>query len=128
MSTVHGRGRLTDDDRIRIDELAEQGMTAGAIAAQIKRHPSTVQWYMYSSGLKAPAPTPDAPKSYMRNGKLVHRFTGTEDALIQALRLQGFGLELIAEQCCKRFGTARTAHTIKCRLIMLAAREDVANG
>jgi hypothetical protein len=126
MSTVHGRGRLTDDDRVRIDELAEQGMKAGAIAARIKRHPSTVQWYMYSSGLQAPSAAPEKPASFMRNGKIVHRFTHGEDVLIQTLRLQGFSTELIAEQCCKRFATARTPHTIKCRLIMLAAREDVA--
>lgn len=124
MTTVHGRGRLTDEDRDRIDELAGQGMNARAIAREIKRHPCTVAWYMYSAGLKAPGPTPEKPSSYVRNGRVVHRYTRDEDAFIQVLRIQSYPLTRIAEITSKRFGTARTAHTIECRLIMLAARED----
>jgi len=126
MSTVHGRGRLTDEDRDRIDEAAAKGMKAGAIAREIKRHPATVSWYMYSAGLKAPGPSPEKPCSYERNGRVVHRYTHDEDVFIQALRIQNYPLARIAEITSKRFGTARTAHTIECRLIMLAAREDAA--
>lgn len=124
MSTVYGRGRLTDSDRDQIDALATRGLTAGRIAQKLKRHPATVLWYMYSSGLKAPRPAPDKQVSYVRNGRTIHRFTAEEDAFIQALRIQDFSLHKIAELASKRYGTARTHHTIRCRLTMLASRED----
>jgi len=125
MSVVHTRGRLTDADRARIHELAERGLKAGRIARIIKRHPSTVQWFMYSQGLSAPASV-EKPFSYVRNGRTVHRFTSHEDAFIEALRIQDYSYEEIARNASKRFGTERSAHVVKCRLIMLASREDAA--
>ena len=123
MSVVHGRGRLTDEDRARIHELAARGMKSGAIAREIKRHPSTVSWFMYSEGLQAPRPTPSTGSSYVRNGRIVRRFSLEEDTFIEALRIQGYSHEAIAEHASKRFSTERSAHVIKCRLIMLAARD-----
>ena len=125
-NTVHGRGRLTDADRARIQDLAGEGLKAYRIAREIKRHPATVQWYMYTSGLMAPTHNPNRPTSYVRNGKAVHLFTAEEDAFIEALRIQAYTFDQIAALAGKRFGFARTAHTMQCRLIMLAAREDAA--
>lgn len=117
-----GSGRLTPADHERIRELAARGLGPQLIAEELGRHQSTVNWFMYVDGLRAPRQI-DAPKSYMRGGRLVHRFTALEDAYIDALRVQDFGLTAIARLTSARFGTARNPHTIRCRLVMLAARE-----
>lgn len=121
-----GRGRLTPDDHTRITELAEKGMKPGRIAQLIKRHQSTVYWFMISRGLVAPRPSPERGTSYIRNGKACYRFSAAEDAFVQALRVQQFNLVDIARMASKRFGTSRTRHGIEVRLIMLGAREDAA--
>lgn len=116
--------RLTEHDHARIHELAEQGLGSGRIARTIGKHPSTVSWFMYSAGLRAPRPSPASPASYVRNGRRVHRFTAAEDELIEQLRARGEGFAAIAAAADAQFGTARSAHVIQCRLIMLAARGD----
>lgn len=116
-------GRLTEEDRQKIRELAEQGLGPQKISHVIRRHPSTVSWFMYSDGLRAPGRSPTAASSYFRNGRLVHRFTEAEDALIEALRVDGLSFAEIAARATERFSTNRSAHVIQCRLIMLAARE-----
>lgn len=126
MSAVPGRGRLTDEDRSRIEQLAGRGFTSGRIAQVIKRHPSTVAWFLYSSGLKAPAPTPEIAKTYVRKGATVRRFCAEEDAFIQALRIQSFHPKKIAELASARFGGRRTEHSVRVRLTMLANREKEA--
>lgn len=118
--------RLTEKDKARIEQLAAQGLRSSTIAKTIRRAKGTVSWYMYTAGLIAPRTAPAVSKSYVRRGRTVHRYTADEDTLITTLRLQSFSLETIAEQCTKRFGTDRTPHSIKVRLIMLAAREDAA--
>lgn len=123
---MHGRGRLTDQDRERIEELATSGLKAGRIAQLIKKHPATVSGYMYKTGLKAPGPAPLVAKVYVRNGITVRQFCAEEDAFIEALRIQDFHLKKIAELVSKRFGAQRTEHSIRVRLIMLAAREEAA--
>lgn len=126
MSKVYGRGGLTDEDRDRIDELVAQGKKATTIAREIQRHPATVHWYMYTQGHVTPTYDPKRPKSYVRNGRTVHFFSPEEDALIQSLRKQNYTLRRIAEAATERFHTQRSAHAIKVRLMMLAAREDAA--
>lgn len=121
---AHGSGRLTDEDHRRIYEMAEQGKKANQIAKLIKRHQSTVSWFMYSQGLQAPAYNSNRPTTYIRKGRVVRLFTRDEDVFITALRIQGFNHERIAAITSKRFNTERSAHVIKCRLIMLAAREE----
>jgi hypothetical protein len=119
-------GRLTEDDREKIRELAEQGLGPQKISHVVRRHPSTVNWFMYSEGLRAPRPSPDTPSSYLRGGRRVHRFTAAEDALIESLRVDGLAFPEIARRASEQFSTARTPHVIQCRLIMLAAREGAA--
>lgn len=116
---------MTDSDRQQIEELAERGFTCGRIAQQIRRHPSTVKWFMYCNGLAAPKKL-DKPKMYVRAGVRVHLFTDEEDVFIEALRIQGFTPKEIATHAGSRFGTERKHHSIRCRLKMLAAREPVA--
>lgn len=113
---------MTDADRLRIEDLAEQKFSVARIAAAIGRHPSTVQWYMYCKGLRAPKRL-DTPITYLRNGVRVHRFTDEEDVFIEALRIQGFSPFEIACSASARFGTERKHHSIRCRLKMLAARD-----
>lgn len=120
----HGSGRLTDADHERIYQLAERGLGAGIIARELGRHPSAVQWFLYSEGLRAPVQLADGkPSRYMRNGRTVYLYTQEEDAFIEALRIQSFDFHKIAELSSKRFGIERKAHSVQCRLIMLAARD-----
>lgn len=126
MSNVaHGRGRLSEADRDRIFELAEKKFSAGRIAQLIKRHQSTVLWFMYCNGLQAPRPN-TKPITYTRgDGVVVHRFTDEEDVFIESLRTQGMRPDDIAARAAARFGTMRKHHSIRCRLKMLASRELV---
>lgn len=118
----YGRGRLTDEDRATIEQLAGR-MSAGQIAYRLKKHQSTVAWFMYTHGLKAPKQT-DSPASYVRNGRAVRRFSKAEDDRVTALRKLDLNAREIAERINAEFGTARSHHTIRCRLKMLAAIED----
>lgn len=115
-------GGLSPDDHRRIFDLAERGWKSHRIAREIEKHPSTVQWFMYRNGLKAPG-YPRQTAS-IRNGRVLKPFTPEEDAFITALRIQGFGPTKIADLTTKRFGHPRSFHTIACRLVMLAARDD----
>ena len=115
-------GGLSEADHAEIYDRAERGQRASQIARAIGKHPSTVQWFMYSEGLAAPRQRDD-PQPYMRGGRLVRPYSREEDAFIEALRVQDYSLSKIAELTNKRFGTERTYHTIQMRLIMLAARE-----
>ena len=114
---------MTESDRRRIDELAEKKFSVGRIAQIIDRHPSTIQWYMYCNGLRAPKKLAK-PITYMRGTIRVHRFTDEEDTFIEALRIEGFPPDKIASLASARFGTERKHHSIRCRLKMLAARES----
>jgi len=113
---------MTDADRQRIEQLAEKNFSVGRIARLIGRHPSTVNWFMYCNGLRAPKKL-EKPITYMRGGVRVHRFTDEEDTFIEALRIQDFTPEEIARHAAARFGTERKHHSIRCRLKMLAARD-----
>lgn len=117
-------GGLSVSDHERIHELAGRGWKSSRIAREIEKHPATVQWFMYRSGLKAPAY--GRTKSSFRNGREVKPFSPEEDAFITALRLQNYGPKKIADLATNRFGHPRSNHTIACRLVMLAAREDAA--
>lgn len=118
-------GGLSDADHAEIYRLADKGWSANRIAVKISKHPATVQWFMYCAGLSAPQYRNTKP--YYRNGRLVTPFTPDEDAFIEALRIQDYHLDKIAEVASKRFGGQRTSHTIRCRLIMLAARHELAS-
>jgi hypothetical protein len=116
---------LSDADRDRVTELAEAGFSAKRIGAALGKHPSTVQWCMYSNGLRAPSYGSNPGGSYTRrDGRVVHRFSPAEDQFIEAQRVAGLGLREIARLASARFGTQRTHHTIRCRLVMLAAGEE----
>jgi hypothetical protein len=112
------RGRLTSDERDRLQALADRGLTSGQIARRLNRHPATVNFAMHALGLKnGPA---EYRGDYVRNGRLVKAFTEDEDGFIQSLRLDGLSTPKIAERVRERFGHTRTAPTIGIRLKMLA--------
>lgn len=126
VTKVHGSGHLTDSDRAQIHDLAEQGLKPGQIAQRLRRHPSTVQWFMYTNGLTAPKPLPEGRRtSYLRGPLTVYRYTDEEDVFIEALRIQNFDCTEIARLSSKRFNIRRGHHSIRCRLKMLASREVV---
>jgi hypothetical protein len=122
-----GHGNLTAADHDRIHDLHSRGFGLRSICRLIHRHTSTVQWYMYVSGIKAPKPR-TRPMTYMRGTVHVHRFTQAEDQLIESLRMDGLTLEQIAARASAQFGTDRKHHSIRCRLRMLAATEVVDDG
>lgn len=115
-------GGLSKFDHEMIVTLARRGWKPGRIALTIEKHPATVRWFMYRHGLTAPA---YGKPSYSRGGREVRPFTPDEDAFITALRVQDYGPTKIADLATKRFGHKRSGHTIACRLVMLAAREEM---
>ncbi|WP_448952178.1 hypothetical protein [Labrys neptuniae] len=116
-------GGLSDRDKEMIFALAARKYGSGRIAQMIEKHPSTVQWFMYRNGLKAPGDNHRAV--YHRNGKEVRPFSREDDAFISVLRLQGYGPTKIADLIGKRTGYPRNKHTIAQRLVMLASREEM---
>ena len=116
-------GGLSEADHERIFALAEKGWRSTRIARSIRKHPSTVGWFMYRHGLR-PMLTTDAVREYVRGGRTVRRFTREEDAYIQALRIQDVSFADIARLTTARFGHPRHIHTIHCRLVMLAGQDE----
>lgn len=112
---------LSPADHDAIHALAAEGLKAKAIGRRIEKHPSTVQWFMYSAGLAAPRY--DA-RPFTRNGRLCTPFCREEDACLEALRIEGLGPTAIAQAVNARFGRNRSMHTVSCRLVMIAARDD----
>lgn len=116
------RGRLSEIEETAIAAFAEKGWTAGRIARRLDRHPGTINFALHRLGLKAPVAR---AVSYTRaSGSAVRSFAPDEDAFIEALRIQGFTLQRIAEIAAKRTGHQRTAATIGIRLKMLANRAE----
>ena len=118
-------GGLSKADHDLITFYAERGWSAKRIAEKIAKHPSTVLWFMYQSGLQAPKQR-DEGRSYFRNGREVRTFSSAEDAFISQLRAEGLGFEEIARRVSAEFGYERVAHSIHNRLVMLANLDEVA--
>ncbi|MHB8286192.1 MAG: hypothetical protein ACYDD1_16160 [Caulobacteraceae bacterium] len=97
-------------------------MKAGQIAQRLLKHPSTVTWFMYCNGLQAPAYS-RVRTFRRRSGLVVKPFSPAEDAFIEAQRADGAKPLQIAELTSAHFQFPRSSHTIRCRLVMLAARE-----
>ncbi|MDI9847330.1 helix-turn-helix domain-containing protein [Rhodoblastus sp. 17X3] len=117
------RGRLSQEERGKIESLALRNLRASQIAARLNRHPATVNFAMHSMGMKAPKDR--RPISYTRrNGTQVHSFTPDEDVLIEDMRAAGAVCREVAETCLARFGRKRSPATIITRLRMLANRDD----
>lgn len=123
MIAVSARRYLSTEDRQSIDLLAAQGLRAWAISSRTGLNRSTVQWFMYSSGLAGASAAPRP--MYLRNGRTVKPFSPAEDALILKLRGAGLIPPRIADVVNKRLRLRRSAHSIYTRLVMLAGRDEL---
>lgn len=122
---AYGSGRLNDHDRAEIERLSGLGFSFGRIAQLLKRHQSTVLWFMYTRGLKAPRPTPAVGRVYVRaNGSTVRQWGQDEEADAVRMRTAGRSFRAIAAALSQKYRAKRTAHSVQVRLIMIAARED----
>lgn len=119
------RGRMTAADKVEIERLATTmtNPTPGKIAAKIKRHPSTVNWFMLTRGLIERKPG-RATRAYQRNGVTVHPYAEAHDAFIERLSSQGLNYREIAELVTAEFGIERNQFSVRIRLIQLAAAPD----
>jgi DNA-binding CsgD family transcriptional regulator len=126
LSTVphtYVRGRLTSEEREQINTLVDEGLKSRRIASRLNRHPSTVNFYLATNGLRKLA-FQRRPVFYIRAGRKVYPFTTDEDAYIQALRVQDYTWQQIAIFSAKRFGHRRSAATIGTRLRMLGGQDN----
>lgn len=94
------------------------------IARRLGKNRSTVSWYMYSNGLKAPQQY-DEPQCFMRGATPIHRFTRDEDEVIMRMRKDGATTGVIARSSNAIWSRGRDHRSIRRRLIMLAAIEDL---
>jgi hypothetical protein len=119
------RGRMTDADRAEIERLAQTMTkpTSGKIARKINRHVATVNSYMFRHGL-IERKVGRAPRAYQRNGITVHPYAEEHDAFIEDLSARGLKYREIAELVTAEFGIARNVHSVRIRLIQLAAAPD----
>ena len=116
-------GPLSEADKDMIYELAEAGMKSWSIARRIKRHPSTVAWFMWGQGLKTLG---DKKPIYKRGGKTIVPFSAEEDAFILEKRIEGHTPVAIARMHKEKFPHLphpRSRDTIASRLLMLASDE-----
>jgi hypothetical protein len=119
------RGRMTQDDKNKIVELAETMAkpTPGKIARKINRHPATVNWFMLTRGLIERTPR-HAPAPYQRAGKTIYPYSDEQDARLEALRVEQRPFREIAEILTREFKIERTAHSVQVRLVQLTAAPD----
>lgn len=119
------RGRMTTEDKTKIEQLASRMKkpNAGRIAAQINRHPATVNWFMLTRGLIERKPG-RARHTYVRNGKTIHPYTEEHDAFILDLRSRGKVFREIGDLVTTKFGIERNAHSVQVRIIQLAAAPE----
>lgn len=104
--------------------MAARKWAASRIAREIRKHPSTVGWYMYKTGLRAPSYNRLRTEPYVRGGRMIYPYLALEDQFIVERRVDGLSYEAIAQLCSARFGRPRSAHGINVRLTMLAARDE----
>ena len=119
------RPNLTDAELERLADLTEeQGLTPTQIAAELGCSLGSVTWAQLKIGVdgradKPLAPIPTEPKSAIRNGHLVRRYTQSDDALLLRLESQGMNPHAIG----KAFQPPRRANSIVGRLRTLARRQ-----
>lgn len=119
------RGRMTPADKAEIERLAATMTkpTAGKIARKINRHVATVNSYMFYHGL-IERKVGRATRAYQRNGITVHPYAEEHDAFIEHLSSRGLRYREIAELVTAEFGISRNIHSVRIRLIQLAAAPD----
>jgi hypothetical protein len=118
-------GGLGEDHHAKIFALHEKGWSCGRIAQHLRKHPGTVNWFLYSHGLKAPRKMA-VSRTYTRGGRTVRTFSAEDDAFMEALRVQDYEIAEIARLISARTGHDYGAHSVHNRLIMLAAIDEEA--
>ena len=114
-------GGLSDRDREAIFNLADAGLKAWSIARRLRKHPSTVSYFMYRNGLKQLAAKRRQP--FRRGGVLVIPFSEEEDDFIQEKSIDGISASRIAAMMEPRFGVPRSRDAVTSRLMLLASDE-----
>ncbi len=118
-------GRMTQDERTMIDQLADAGLRCVQISRHLKRHPTTIYFYMATHGhIRRIA---QRHVEYRRNGGVVKPFSPREDQFIEELRCQQISIGQIADRCREQFGHRRTPQTVGTRLRMLASAAEAAD-
>lgn len=118
-------GPVSAAERQQIELLVDAGVSTVRIAQQQGRAYETVRYHVLRIGACRMHPRPG--RAYRRGNTLVQPFSPAEDAFIEALRCQDFGLSEIARLATRRFGHARSRSTIQTRLFALAARAEAAS-
>lgn len=119
------RGRMSQAEVERLVHLATtmSEPTPGKIATKLNRHAATVAWQMIRRGLiRRPVSYPKH-RTFVRNGRVCHRFDAAEDARLSELRAAGLAFRGIAQKLNAEFGRNRNRHSVSVRLEMLAAYE-----
>lgn len=112
------RGHLTEAEKAEIERLATtlKRPTPSVIAQRLDRHAATISWHMITRGLIV------RKIRYPKNPKPGHLFYSEEqDRRLLALRRQGLGCLAISIALTAEFGIPRHPHSVRNRLIMLAA-------
>lgn len=120
---------LSDDQKRRIAELFVKlkNPSPAAIARRVGRNPKTVRWHMLTHGMysKAPRRGPGAHQR-TRNGAIymIHPWEEAHDTFIQAQRASGLSCAKVAAAVTAQFGIERKGHSVRVRLVLLAAAPE----
>jgi glycerophosphoryl diester phosphodiesterase len=121
------RGRLTDAEKARIDEIAgaSKDPKPAFVARRLNRHPATVKWYMLTHGLYSKPPRRlRILKRVRADGVELHSWTQRQDDRLIDLRVEGRGYPECARILTAEFGIPRNPHSCRVRDVMLAAADD----
>jgi len=126
------RRRTITPDQIAtaIDMRENKGQSLRTIAATIGVSLGSIQWQFFRAGVDTPpkfrksSPSADRPLEYVRNGRVVRRFSPDQDRMIESMSLDGKGITEIG----RALTPPRHAHTIATRLLFLARRDARADG
>jgi IS30 family transposase len=115
---------LSEEQKERIAELREKGLSYGNIGRRIGCSPSTACWHCLRLGAEPPKcswPLWDQPKGPLvlqRGNHMVRRFTAEEDTQLRVLVVAGIGIAEIGRQMNRR------TNSIIGRLRALARRDE----
>ena len=123
------RRALTVELQDRIAAMREAGRSVAAIARAIDRSEGSVSYWCLKLGIDPKAsqrPSSDRREApILRGGRVLHRFTSEDDALLQALAMQGLTPSEIARAMTRRDPTRpRRPNTVIMRLMTLARWDE----
>ncbi len=121
------RGRFSEDEKRRVEELAEIGLSVGQIALRMRRSTSSIYYRALASGVLRPNKSIKQRRPHRRGSCIVNPFVPAEDDIIDYLAKNGLSQYQIASEMTRLFpDRPRERGAIRSRLMLLAVIAEAA--